>query len=97
MKESVAFTKTQTRLLNELKAKHEELWRADLNVTLDMIYEEHGLSEKAKDRKLRFMLQPNFAGVDIVSTEPAPAIPQEKPGRPRGRKAKDAPAEAPKE
>jgi len=78
MKETIAFTKTQTRLLNELRQKHEQLWRADLEVTLAMIYEEHGISDKANDGKHRFTLQPGFAGVDVTNTEPTPEIPSKK-------------------
>jgi len=78
MKESVPFTKTQARLLNELKRQYEQAWFQQLNSTLEVIYEELGLTEKAKDGKYRFTLQPNFAGVDVQNTEPTPEIPSGK-------------------
>ena len=75
MTESVLFTKTQTRLLNELKRQHEQVWFQELNATLVMIYEELGLQEKAIDGKHRFELQPGFAGVNVTNTDPALTIP----------------------
>lgn len=78
MKESIAFTKSQSRLLNELKRQYEQAWFQQLNATLDVIYEELGLAEKAKDGKYRFTLQANFAGVDVQNTEPTPEIPSGK-------------------
>lgn len=79
MTESTPFTKTQTRLLNELKQKHEQVWFRDLNDVLAIIYEELGLTAKAADGKYRFELQPNFAGVNVTNTEPKPEIPAKKP------------------
>jgi len=78
MKESIAFTKTQSRLLNELKRQYEQAWFQQLNATLDVIYEELGLTEKAKDGKHRLTLQPGFVGVDVQNTEPKPEIPGNK-------------------
>jgi len=78
MKESVPFTKTQARLLNELKRQYEQAWFQQLNGTLEVIYEELGLAEKAKDGKHRFTLQPNFAGVDVQNMESTPEIPSGK-------------------
>jgi hypothetical protein len=78
MRESVLFTKTQTRLLNELKRQYEQAWFQQLNSTLDVIYEELGLTEKAKGGKHRLTLQPGFAGVDVQNTEPTPEIPGNK-------------------
>ena len=83
MTESVLFTKTQARLLSELKRQHEQAWFQELNATLAVIYEEQGLAEKAKGGKHRFQLQPNFAGVDVMNIEPTPTIPAAKPGRPK--------------
>jgi hypothetical protein len=77
MTESVLFTKTQTRLLNELKQKHEQGWFRELNSALEIIYEElgMGLTEKAADGKYRFEIQPGFTGVNVTNTEPTPTIP----------------------
>jgi hypothetical protein len=93
MKESIAFTKSQVRLLNELRQKHEQLWRADLEITLAMIYEEHGLTEKSKDGKHRFELQPGFAGVNVSNIEPKPEIPAVRPVK--AKKAKGPTPEIP--
>jgi len=80
MTESVSFTKTQTRLLNELKQKHEQLWFRELNITLEVIYQELGLglTEKVADGKHHFELQPGFTGVNVTNTELTPAIPSGK-------------------
>ena len=78
MTEAVSFTKTQTRLLNELKHKHEQAWLQELNTTLPVIYEELGLAEKAADGKHRFELQPEFAGVNVTNPEPKLEIPSGK-------------------
>ena len=78
MKETIVFTRTQQRLLRELKARHDDMWRMDLNATLEVIYDEQGVLGMAKDGKHRFSLQPDFAGVDISSTEPTPEIPSGK-------------------
>lgn len=75
MTEAVSFTKTQVRLLHELKHKHEQTWLQDLNATLLIIYEELELTEKAADGKHRFELQPEFAGVNVTNTEPKLEIP----------------------
>jgi hypothetical protein len=75
VKESVPFTRTQSRLLNELKRSHEQAWFRELSDALAVIYDELGLAEKAKDGKHRFTLQPGFTGVDVMNTEPTPEIP----------------------
>jgi hypothetical protein len=76
MNESVAFTKTQARLLNELKRQHEHAWFQELNATLATIYEELGLTEKAADKNYRFELQPGFTGVNVSNREPTPEVPK---------------------
>ena len=80
MTELIPFTKTQTRLLNELKRKYEQGWLQELNTSLVIIYEELGLSEKAVDSKYRLELQPGFTGVNVTNTEPALKIPTKEPG-----------------
>jgi len=78
MTESVLFTRTQARLLNELKQKHEQGWFRELNGALEIIYEElgMGLTEKAADGKHRFEIQPGFIGVNVTNMEPKLEIPQ---------------------
>ena len=76
MKESFPFRKTQTRLLLEMKAKHEQAWSQDLQALLMQIYDELGIGEMFVDGKHRFTLHPGFAGVDVASTEPMPEIPK---------------------
>jgi len=78
MKEFIPFTKTQSRLLNELKRSHEQVWLRELSEALVVIYEELGLAEKANDGKHKFALQPGFVGVDVMNTEPTPEIPGKK-------------------
>ena len=78
MKETITFTRSQQRLLRELKARHDDLWRMDLNATLEIIYDEQGVLGLAKDGKHRFSLLQDLSGVDIASTEPTPTIPGEK-------------------
>ena len=87
MVQEVNFTKSQSRLLNELKAKYEQAWQRDLNAALADIYDEQGLTEKVKDGKHRFILQPNFTGVTVSDAEPAPAIPGRKAKKDKAKKA----------
>ncbi len=86
MAEKINFTKTQTRLLNELKTKFQQAWTGELNGALAVIYDELGLTEKLKDGKHRFTLLTDFTGVNIQKISPDPTIPGRKMKKAKGKK-----------
>ena len=84
MSKFIAFTKTQTRLLNEVISRHQR--EAD-NVLIE-ICAELGIDEAFKKSPQSYRLRQGFDGFDVAEppAQPKPAI----PGR-KGRKGKAAP------
>lgn len=72
MTETIPFTRSQTRLLNELKQKHEQIWLRDLHGVLEVIYDELGLKDKIADGKHKLELQPGLTSVQITGPDKEP-------------------------
>ena len=84
MSKFIAFTKTQTRLLNEMLSRHQQ----EVNNVMLEIAAEVGIDEAFKKSPQSYRLRQGLDGFDVTEppAQPKPAI----PGR-KGKKGKDAP------
>ena len=84
MSKFIAFTKTQTRLLNEMLSRHQQ----EVNNVLIDIAAEVGIEEAFKKNPQSYRLRQGLDGFDVTEppAQPKPAI----PGR-KGRKGKATP------